>query len=275
MMKKWIKILSGFSVGFVLTAVIVGAVFAQRAANSRSVSRDMGGLGQGQEREPAFGSGERGRGGVGRRYGAGRGPANESGYGTIDQPPPSEALGTATTGELSAAEVKGILYMREEEKLARDVYLALYQEWEMPIFQKIASSEASHMDAVKTLIDRYGLEDPAAGKDVGVFVNETLQELYDRTVEEGRQSLASALRVGAAIEEIDIVDLEEYVAETDKADIQRVYENLMRGSRNHLRAFTSVLKRQVGESYQPQHLDQDAYDEIVSTGTERGRRGRR
>jgi hypothetical protein len=101
-------------------------------------------------------------------------------------------------------------------------------------------------------IDRYGLEDPAADKDAGVFANETLQELYDQLVAEGSQSLANALRVGATIEEIDILDLEERIAQTGNADILSVFDNLLQGSYNHLRAFTSTLEQQTGEVY-PRH----------------------
>jgi hypothetical protein len=170
---------------------------------------------------------------------------------------------------LDDAEVEGLLYMREEEKLARDVYLTLYEKWGLPIFQNITNSEQRHMDAVKTLLDRYDIEDPAAGNDVGVFANPALQELYDQLIQQGSQSVADALRVGAAIEEIDILDLEERIAQTDKADIRRVYENLMRGSRNHLRAFASNLDRRAGETYRPQYLSQAAYESIVNT-SERG-----
>ena len=100
-----------------------------------------------------------------------------------------------------------------------------------------------------------------------------LQTLYDQLVVEGSQSLADALRVGAAIEEIDILDLEERIAGTGKADIQLVYQNLMKGSRNHLRAFTSTLERQTGETYLPQFLEPAAYKAIVTTPTERGNGG--
>lgn len=198
--------------------------------------------------------------------------ANAGGRRAVDQAVPSPALETTATGILDAAEIEGILYMREEEKLARDVYLALYEAWGVPIFQNIASSEATHMEAVRTLIERYDLEDPAAGNDAGVFANETLQGLYDRLVAEGSQSLGSALQVGAAIEEIDILDLEEHLAHTDKADIQRVYQNLSKGSRNHLRAFVSNLDRRTGETYQPQYLSREAYEAVVSADTEKGRR---
>jgi hypothetical protein len=193
---------------------------------------------------------------------------------TIDSVALNDSLNQVPSGTLSDAEVEGLLYMREEEKLARDVYLTLYEKWEMPIFQNIGSSEQTHMDAVKTLLDRYGLEDPAASRDVGIFVNPTLQGLYDRLIEEGDQSLAEALRVGAAIEEIDILDLEESIAETDKADVRLVYENLMKGSRNHLRSFVSTLERRTDETYRPQYLGQPTYDAIVNAPIERGR-GRR
>ena len=199
---------------------------------------------------------------------------DESGNTTVDQTALSAALGQVSGGELSIAEVEGLLFMREEEKLAKDVYLMLYEEWGMSIFQNIANAEQTHMDAVKTLIERYGLEDPAVASDIGVFTNSTLQDLYDQLVETGNQSLGDALRVGAAIEEIDILDLEEHIAHTDKADIQMVYDNLMKGSRNHLRSFVSTLKRQEGQTYEPQYLSQEAYDAIVSTPTEAGGEGR-
>ena len=199
----------------------------------------------------------------------------ESGSTSIEDSSLDAAIRPIPAGDLSAAEVEGILYMREEEKLARDVYLALYEQWELPIFRNIANSEATHMEAVKTLIDRYGLEDPARGQDLGVFTDETLQDLYDQLVEQGRRSLVDALRVGAAIEEIDILDLEERIAQTNRADIKLVYENLMKGSRNHLRAFVSTLEKREGETYQPQYLSQAAYEVIVAAPMERGRGGRR
>ena len=181
----------------------------------------------------------------------------------------SEVTNLDAISLLSDAEIEGILYMREEEKLARDVYLTLYEVWGLPVFENIARSEATHMEAVRTLIDRYGLADPAAAE-VGVFTDPTLQGLYDQLVADGRTSLADALRVGAAIEEIDILDLQERLAQTDQADIELVYENLMKGSRNHLRAFASTLTRQTGETYQPQYLDLASYESIVNSATETG-----
>lgn len=144
-------------------------------------------------------------------------------------------------GTLTQAEIDGLLYMREEEKLARDSYLTLYDKWRLPIFSKIANSEVMHMSRVKDLLDRYGLPDPAAGKAIGEFTNPILQQLYDDLMLQGSQSSAEALKVGVTIEEVDIADLENYIAATNKTDIIQVYTNLRNASYNHLRAFTSQL----------------------------------
>ena len=174
-------------------------------------------------------------------------------------------------GDLSDAEADGLVFMREEEKLARDVYLTFYDVWGTAVFDNMAGGEQTHMDAILTLLDRYKVDDPAAGQSVGEFTNPDLQVLYDQLAVQGSQSLEDALRVGAAIEEIDILDLREYLAQTDSADIQQVYQSLMRGSENHLRAFVSVLEAQ-GTTYQPQFLSQEAYDAIASAPAGNGGR---
>ena len=198
---------------------------------------------------------------------------DEEGNTDIDLSALNEALNPIATGTLSDAEAEGLLYMREEEKLARDVYVVLYEKWGLPILQNIANSEQTHTDAIKTLLDRYGLEDPVMGQEAGTFANSELQELYDSLIETGSRSLVDALRVGVAIEEIDILDLEEWIAQNNQADIALVYENLLKGSRNHLRSFVSTLEQQMAETYQPQYLDQAAYDAIVSSPAERGGHG--
>ena len=171
---------------------------------------------------------------------------------------------------LSENEANGLLYMREEEKLAHDVYVTLYKQWGLPIFNNIANSEATHTSAIKVLLDRYGIADPAAVNGVGKFTDPTLQKLYDQLVAQGSRSLADALKVGAAIEEIDILDLQPRLAQTANADIELVYGNLLKGSRNHLRAFTSTLQRQTGEIYTAQYLDAASYSSIVGASIERG-----
>ncbi|MGD9091861.1 MAG: DUF2202 domain-containing protein, partial [Anaerolineales bacterium] len=177
-------------------------------------------------------------------------------------------------GALTTTEIDGLQFMREEEKLARDVYLTLYDQWNIQNFKNIAASEAAHMDAVLTLLERYGLEDLAAGKGIGEFSNPELGALFDQLVAQGRNSLSDALKVGAAIEEIDIIDLEKHIAQTDKDDILMVYENLLKGSHNHLRSFTRILQRRTGEIYLPQYLSTESYKAIIgSSSNESGRNG--
>ncbi|MBN1882412.1 MAG: DUF2202 domain-containing protein [Deltaproteobacteria bacterium] len=172
-------------------------------------------------------------------------------------------------GELSAEEEAGILYMREEEKLARDVYNRLGELWGIPIFSNIARSEETHMDAMLVLIDRYGLSDPVDDDTPGVFEDPALQSLYDELTASGSVSLTYAFRVGALIEELDIADLKDHLEMTDNDDVRIVYQNLMRGSRNHLRSFYRQLNRS-GVDYKPTYLSMDEFSRIITSPRETG-----
>jgi len=177
--------------------------------------------------------------------------------------------------DLTAEEIDDLLYMREEEKLARDVYQFLYEQWGLTVFQSISQSEQNHMDSVLELLVAYGIDDPAANTAAGEFTNETLQDLYNSLTTQGSASLEQALRVGALIEEVDIQDLEESLLMTTNADITRVYTNLLFGSENHLRSFTSQLSRQIGVVYEPSILSAERYQEIISSQSGRGGRSNR
>jgi hypothetical protein len=142
---------------------------------------------------------------------------------------------------LSVDETAHLLYMREEEKLARDIYQALYAKWNVRIFSNIAASEQRHFDALGTLISRYALSDPAQ-QAAGVFTNPDLQRLYDELLAEGNLSLLDALLTGVTIEETDIEDLKAAIAVTDHRDILTVYGNLLNGSLSHLEAFNSHIE---------------------------------
>ncbi len=167
---------------------------------------------------------------------------------------------------LSQQEVNNILFMREEEKLARDVYLTFYNIYGLQIFQNIARSEQNHMDAVQTLIEKYGLTDPVIDE-IGVFTNKTLQELYSQLIEQGSRSLADALRVGALIEEKDIVDINKLLGVTKNQDVIQVFSNLVNGSMRHLVAFATEYEKVLGEHYQPQLLPLEQYKAIISSVT--------
>lgn len=193
--------------------------------------------------------------------------------GPVAGQPVSDPQALPASGVLNAAEAESLLFMVEEEKLARDVYLALYQKWELPVFQNISNSEQAHMNAISRLITRYGLTNPVQSAP-GKFTDPALQSLYTQLVARGSGSIGEALKVGGLIEEIDILDLQTRLGETSRTDIQQVYNNLMNGSYNHLRAFSATLKTQTGETYQPQKLSLADYQAIVSS-SDRGRPGRR
>ncbi len=165
-------------------------------------------------------------------------------------------------GGLSDVEIEGLLFMREEEKLARDVYSYLYDLWGQRTFNNIQGAEQKHMDSILGLIEDNSLEDPVGDNEQGVFEDQALQDLYNDLIESGEISLVDALLVGAAIEEIDILDIQGYISETDDPDIIRVYQNLIKGSENHLNAFVNALSKQ-GVEYEPQYLSQEEYDRIV------------
>jgi len=196
---------------------------------------------------------------------------------TAPATPTAEARAQAGAAEISGlepAEASGLQFMREEEKLARDVYGALSEQYDHVTFERIAASEQRHMDAVGRLLASYGLADPIEGREAGSFQNAELQALYDELVKRGSQSLAEALAVGALIEEVDIADLSEHMAQTDRPDILQVYENLQRGSRNHLRAFVRSIEA-LGDSYQAQHLPAAEVAAIVAGAHEPGAGWRR
>jgi hypothetical protein len=150
-------------------------------------------------------------------------------------------------GSLSDEEAAGLIFMREEEKLAGDIYRAFYEMWGHQVFSNIAAAEDRHTAAVAGLLDRYGIDDPAAGLGAGEFADASLQALYDELLARGAVSLQDALEVGVLIEQTDIADLQERLTATDEPAIVRVYTNLLHGSQQHLAAFQQVLAADGGE----------------------------
>ena len=188
----------------------------------------------------------------------------------------AEALCTCLTENyakdpLSADEIAALTFMRQEEKLARDVYMALNEQYNQRIFTNIIRSEQQHMDAIGCLLTKYELADPVAGMEAGQFANEDLAALYSQLLEQGGGGLVSALQVGATIEDLDLNDLAVWLEKTtlDNEDVIAVFNELMRGSRNHLRAFVRNLGWN-DASYTVQYLDEETYLAILESGMERG-----
>ncbi len=174
---------------------------------------------------------------------------------------PSEAL--------SFGERQALIYMREEEYLACDVYTTLSKLYAKPIFSNISYSESRHTDLIQSLLEKYKIEDPAANHETGKFTNPRLQFLYNKLVENGAMSLLDGLIAGATIEDLDIFDLKNYLNSIDNQDIILVFNSLMRASRNHMRAFNNNIVS-MDDKYTPQYLTQDEFNTIIEGQQERG-----
>ena len=175
----------------------------------------------------------------------------------------NKAEAVSGTAALTAGDVDGLDLIREEEKLSRDLYRSFYNKTSAAIFQNTAQSEQSHMDAVLMLLDKYGLQDPAKEQN-GMFVNGSLQQIYDQLLAEGMRSESASLTAAAAYEEISIMDLEKQISATDKQDIKTVYGGLLAGSQKHLRSYVTAL-REAGIQYSPQHLDPARYEGLMKS----------
>ncbi len=202
------------------------------------------------------------------------GPAmlvSEDGTSTFSNQNLNYALTQLPLETVSPTESSSLAFMREDEKLANNVYKLLGTNWgtQTRVFTNIAASEASHTEAIRQLLVRYALADPAAELEDGVYQNQTLQQLYNALIQQGSLSYIDALKVGCAIEEIDILDLQIALLNIDNQDIRVVYNNLTLGSRNHLRSFVKALAL-VGITYEPQYLSPEAYLAIVNTPLEKG-----
>jgi hypothetical protein len=189
--------------------------------------------------------------------------------GDLDQAALQLNIDTFPKEPLSDAERNSLILMREEEKLARDVYTTLYAKWGSRPFFNISSSEQTHMDAVLTLLKKYDIADPVGTNGIGVFQSATMQTLYKQLVALGNKSNLDAFKAGATIEDLDIFDLKRLSSEVDNKDVLFVYDNLERGSRNHMRAFNRNIGN-MGSVYIPQYISQADFDAILSGSMETG-----
>ncbi|WP_298366875.1 DUF2202 domain-containing protein [uncultured Lutibacter sp.] len=168
--------------------------------------------------------------------------------------------------ELTENEISDLLFLREEEKLARDVYLHAYDVYKQIIFKNIANSEQSHMDNVLVLLDLYGINDPVI-QETGKFTNKQLQKVYNDLIKQSNISLVEALKVGSTIEDMDIYDISQNEERTLKSEILAVYSLLKCGSRNHLRNFYKQVVQQSGY-YTANYISNQEFEEIISTSNE-------
>lgn len=170
---------------------------------------------------------------------------------------------------LSVEELNSLAFLREEEKLAMDVYITLYNKWGVKIFDNISRSENSHMSLVLSLLNKYDLPDPVGTNTVGIFKNTNLQALYNQLVLEGNKSPLNAYIVGATIEDLDLFDIKMALLKIDNQDIRYVFDILAKGSRNHLRSFYNNIIN-AGGTYIPQYITKDEFNAIINSEMETG-----
>ncbi len=232
----------------IVTIIAAGAIAVAAGATAVAVAdhQGNGNNGMGQRQGAGMGNGrgmDNGAGGtMGRRAGMGggsrMGKGSGMGQGSGARMGDAARLPARTDqAPLSTSETAAVTYMREEEKLARDVYTKLAGTSGNPVFTRIAASEQRHMDALGRVITRYGLTDPTQGKTAGQFQNQTLQQLYNELTTKGSASPAAAIEVGRSIEKLDIADLNSREATSKHTDVRWTFQQLERGSNMHLRAF--------------------------------------
>ena len=199
----------------------------------------------------------------------------------------TDAISSDSNVALDFNEQTHLEFMCEEEKLARDVYITLGTKHpESAIFGRIDDSEERHKCAVTDMLEKYGVPNPSTNDNVGVFTGEAygwyFTEKYNALVERGATTVLNALYVGAFIEELDMLDINQcpkVIVETDngindssecgkvytdKEDIQRLYGSLLEGSENHLRSYVLNIEKEIGEgNYTAQVLTQKQVDAIL------------
>lgn len=186
------------------------------------------------------------------------------GYGPTTGPQmPANLVWQFPSQPISEEERVGLIQMRQEMKLARDVYLAMYNRWQNPAFLNSANATQAHMDAMKVLLDKYGVADPVVDNTPGVFTDPRYTQLYQTMVANGMTSQENAWQVGATMEEMNIYNLNGMMAMTDNDDMQAVYQYMNTNSRSHMRAYAGMMEGN-GMAYNPQYLSHDEMEEIMT-----------
>lgn len=230
------RILIGIGASALALAIGVGAVLAAGPRGQASPAPASGTTSTVAGTGSGAGAGYRGGSGSGA-YGAGSATAGQA---------RSQAFATALaqpSGTLTAEQQSSLAGMAEEEKLALDVYTTFASQYSTPVWRNIAASEAIHLATVRTLLARYGIADPTAGRSAGDFASLETTSLYRSLVAQGASSEAAAWGVGVTIESDDIARLDAATADVNAPDVTAVYANLRSASVQHLASFNRLLGR--------------------------------
>ncbi|MDP3452977.1 MAG: DUF2202 domain-containing protein [Bacteroidales bacterium] len=173
-----------------------------------------------------------------------------------------------TTAELTANEIEFLYAVREDEKLARDVYTYFFDKFELAPFSRIAKAEANHIAAVERLFYFYSISYPAVAP-MGEFNDADRKAYYESLINKGDTAL-EAYKATAYLEEKDVADYTLVLGSIQNPNIKMVIENLIKGSSNHLRASVRQVNA-LGGTYAPAFLTQEKYDQIVNSSFQNGK----
>ncbi|HIP34154.1 MAG TPA: DUF2202 domain-containing protein [Bacteroidia bacterium] len=246
-------IISGV-VGAVITLAIMGVVFAvvkeghERKGDHKYDSEEESMYKKGGERK-----------GQGKNHEEGEEGCSEDKDGhTVD-------FSKYKINELTESEKKAIIHMREEEKMARDIYRTLSKTTDSKVFVNIPISENKHMDVFHQLIDRYDLADPVIDEaNIGTFTDPEFTKLFNTLVEKGKLSDKDAYEAGLMVEDLNMYNLLKYSSETEKADLKLAYDTLFKQSRHHMAAFNRQLEK-VGGKYTPTYITMEQFEEAINS----------
>jgi len=179
--------------------------------------------------------------GRGMGYGPRGGGRDGGGYGMRGLGPGAGlnggCLADAESGTLTDQQKQRLADQAVLEKISHDVYVAFADDTGDPRFEHIAWSETRHLEAVRTLMDRYEVADPTKGLATGEFSGDAATT-YKEYVDAGSTSTKAALETAREIEQRDIQGLRDAAKGLDAPDVQQVYEHLERASEMHLAVFS-------------------------------------
>lgn len=222
-------------------ALVAGGALVASSALAANVGQAAGGRnGNGPQASSSSAQGQ----GQGQGKGAGqRGMGRNSQQSGTAQRGASHAqnLASVGSGTLTQEQKDALQYMAEEEKLAHDVYTQLAAKYpQATVFSRIADSEQQHLDSVRSLLTRYDLADPTAGKAIGQFASADISALYADLMGSAT-SVTAAYQVGVTIEKDDLAELDKADDGVTAPDVTLVYSNLTKASERHLAAFERQL----------------------------------
>lgn len=193
-----------------------------------------------------------------------------------------------SAGKLDFNEQTHLVFICEEEKLARDVYHLFDRRFpDLGVFAELEAGKESSRCAVEKLLRQYRVSIPRVNENVGVFswgiYGRYFTEKFLVVSNQGSMNPLSALYAGAFLEELNILDIEQCpkvivdidngikdaascgMQYTDNPAIRAAYDELLAESRRHLRILVNNIEQRTGPgSYRAQLLKPDELASVLA-----------